>query len=93
MSTSLRIAHTGAQPDHARLRVRVLKPGVHPPEDLSLTAEHVIAVGEALAVSITPGAVIVIDEPLDFAAALRHYRDSTPPYTPPPELKAAAEQE
>lgn len=50
-------------------------------------------VGEALAVSITPGAVIVIDEPLDFAAALRHYRDSTPPYTPPPELKAAAEQE
>jgi hypothetical protein len=93
MTTSLRIAHTGAQHGASRVRVRVLKPGVHPPEDLSVTAEHLLGEGEALAITLTPGAVITIDEPADYVAALQRFRDRTPPHHPSPALAAAAETE
>lgn len=94
MTTSLRIVHTGAQPGHDRLRVRTLKPGVHPPEELSVIAEHILAEGEALALMVTPGAVITIDEPPpSFAAALQRFRDRTPPQPPHPAIAAAAEPE
>lgn len=90
MTTSLRIAHTGAQHGTSRLRVRVLKPGVHPPEELSVIAEHLLADGEALALTLTPGSVITIDEPTDYVAALQRFRDRTPHQPPPPALIAAA---
>jgi hypothetical protein len=78
MNPTLRITHIATGAD--ALDVQIWQADVHPPEPVSLVAEHRLAPGDTLPICLRENQHIVIPPTRpSFARALTDYRNTRPP--------------